>query len=550
MNTSVIFLYGPSGSGKSTTGLLLAQSLDLPFYDLDDEITRHTGKSIPDIFQKEGEPAFRRYEHDQLEQILSGGNGIGIPNSKVAENGRVIALGGGTLLDPATRQLVETSGVVILLSAPVETLTARLINCRDERPLLNGNVANSLPELLSRRSAHYASFPLTLDIALLTPQQAAWQAQISLGRFRVKGMEQANSFRPGAYNIIVRQGGLADLGMSLRNLGGSGPFLLVSDENVGRLYGKTALESLQKSGVDARVVLIPPGEQHKTMLTLSYLWDEFLSAGLERGSTVIALGGGVVSDLAGFAAATYLRGVKWVALPTSLLGMVDASLGGKTGADLPQGKNLVGAFHPPSLVLADPDTLLTLPLPELRSGMAEVVKHGVIADPALFERCASLADLGNTKTIQSEFPEIIRRAAAVKIQVIEEDPFEQGRRAALNLGHTIGHAVEKASGYNLSHGEAVAIGMVVETRLAEKIGLADPGLTETITGVFQHLGLPTDIPAELDRETILHSMGYDKKRAGGKLRFTLPVRIGEVKTGIEIDENWRRDALDPDFTRS
>ncbi|MBE3039889.1 MAG: 3-dehydroquinate synthase [Chloroflexi bacterium] len=547
MKASTIFLYGPSGSGKSTTGQLLAQNLDLPFYDLDVEITRHIGKSVPEIFAREGEPAFRQYEHAELQRILSGKNETGVLNPLTSGEGRVkkqqlmgntgkvIALGGGTLLDSGTRRLAETNGEVLLLYAPVEVLTTRLTNCDDERPLLNGNVSASLPELLARRAGHYASFPLKLDTSPLTPEQAAWQAHILLGLFRVKGMNHANPGHSSAYDIKVIQGGLAELGTLLINRGLTGSLVLVSDEHVGRLYAKGMLGALHKSGLTANAILIPPGERHKTMDTVSMLWEAFLSAGLERGSTVIALGGGVVSDLAGFAAATFLRGVRWVVLPTSLLGMADASLGGKTGADLPQGKNLVGAFHPPSLVLADPDTLLTLPLPELRSGLAEVVKHGIIADPELFERCASLVNLDKSETIKNEFPEIVRRAMAVKIQVIEEDPFEQGRRAALNLGHTIGHAVELASGYILRHGEAVAIGMVVEARLAERIGLADTGLAETIAGVLQHLGLPTVIPPGLDREVMVRSMGLDKKRAGGKLRFALPVRIGEVKVGVEID---------------
>ena len=550
MKSSTIFLYGPSGSGKSTTGLLLAQSLDLPFYDLDVEISRQTGKSVPEIFAQDGEPAFRRYEHAQLQRLLSSEYETDALNLLSSKKGKIIALGGGTLLDRATRELAENNGMVILLSAPVEILTSRLLACNDERPLLNGNVSASLPDLLTRRAAHYASFSLKIDTALLTPQQAAWQTNILLGLFRVKGLDQPFPGRSRTYDIIVRQGGLPDLGMLLQNKGLTGPFVVVSDENVARLYARGIVDTLSESGLTTTVHLISPGEQNKTMNTVSRLWDAFLSAGLERGSTVIALGGGVVSDLAGFAAATYLRGVRWVSLPTSLLSMVDASLGGKTGVDLPQGKNLVGAFHIPTLVLADPDTLLTLPFTELRSGLAEVVKHGIIADPDLFDRCASLVNLDRPETIKNDFPGIIRQAMAVKIQVIEEDPFEQGRRAALNLGHTIGHAVEIASGFSLSHGEAVAIGMVVETQLAEKIGLADHGLAENIAGVLQHLGLPTVIPPGLDREVILHSMGYDKKRAGGKLRFALPVRIGEVKTGIEIDEKWRINALFPDFTRS
>jgi len=245
---------------------------------------------------------------------------------------------------------------------------------------------------------------------------------------------------------------------------------------------------------------------------------------------VLALGGGVVGDAAGFAAATFLRGVPWVALPTSLLAMVDASLGGKTGVDLPQGKNLVGAFYPPRLVLADPQTLDTLPEAELRAGMAEVIKAGVIGDPELFELCAHGWD-----ALHLNLGEVVRRAMAVKISVIEEDPYEKGRRAALNLGHTLGHAVELVSGFQLRHGEAVAIGMVAEARLAERLEIAEPGLADEIERVLRELGLPVTIPAELDRQAVLSVMQVDKKRLDGSVRFALPVRLGETRVGVNVD---------------
>jgi 3-dehydroquinate synthase len=250
---------------------------------------------------------------------------------------------------------------------------------------------------------------------------------------------------------------------------------------------------------------------------------------LERGSPVVALGGGVTTDLAGFAAATYLRGVPWVALPTSLLGMVDASLGGKTGFDLPQGKNLVGVFNPPRLVLADPHTLQTLPAREFCSGMAEVIKAGIIADPALFHLCAQ-----GWEAVQASLEKVIRHAMAVKVRLIQQDPYEGGERAVLNLGHTIGHALELVSGYRLAHGEAVAVGMVVETRLAEALGIAQMGLADEIAVVLRRFNLPVGIPPGLDQQAIFDAMQVDKKKHLGELRFSLPVKIGEVKPGITL----------------
>ncbi|MFQ5578623.1 MAG: 3-dehydroquinate synthase [Anaerolineae bacterium] len=507
-----IFLYGPSGSGKSTVGRLLADSLALPFVDLDEEIESRAGVSIPKIFAAHGESRFRELEQAQLEEVLAKGGGV-------------VALGGGALTDPGNRALAEAAGPVLFLHAPPETLLARLgSDPANPRPLLAGDSAGHLKNLLAHRAEHYASFPLRLDTAALTPEQAAWQAQVLLGAFHVRGMGTG-------YDVRVRPGGLDSTGEGFHARGLHGPVGLVSDSNVGPLYAPRVQESLQKAGYRVGLVIIPAGEKHKTMETVSRLWASFLQTGLERGSTVLALGGGVVGDLAGFAAATFLRGIPWVALPTSLLAMVDASLGGKTGADLPEGKNLIGAFHPPRLVLADPEVLATLPAAEQRSGLAEVVKHGIIADPKLFR---DLVDFENLSGLR--WNEIVSRAMAVKIRVIQEDPYEGGRRAALNLGHTIGHAVELVSGFALRHGEAIAIGLVAEARLSERLGLAQPGLSETIAGTLRGLGLPTEIPPHLERAAIIRTMHMDKKRKGGVVRFALPVHVGEVKAGVEIDD--------------
>lgn len=317
----------------------------------------------------------------------------------------------------------------------------------------------------------------------------------------------------------------------LQDLGLRGPLAVVTDENVAHYYTQGVMESLRMAGLPAQLLSIPPGERHKSIETVNKLWEGFLNAGVERGSTVVALGGGIVGDLGGFAAATFLRGVSWVTVPTSLLAMVDASLGGKTGANLNRGKNLVGAFYPPKLVLADPVTLSTLPEIELRNGLAEVVKHGVIGDVGLFDLC----DQG-WQTLQADWDQVVRRAMAVKIEIIEQDPYEEGRRAALNLGHTIGHAVELASDYKLRHGEAVGIGMVAEARLAERLGLADSGLSKIIAATLEKLGLPATIPPGLDRQTVQRAIRVDKKLAKGEVRFALPISIGEVRTGVVIDD--------------
>ncbi len=490
---------------------------------MDEYIQVQAGAGIPAIFEAEGEAGFRQRERAALSQLLK-------------QPGGVVALGGGALLDPQNRALAEASGIVLCLVASMETLLKRLRLDLTSRPLLSNQSeissndpqsttsAQKLASLLTARAAHYASFPVRLDVNQISLAEAAWQAQVRLGRFRISGMGNA-------YDVCVLGGGLNALADLLQAHGLNSPLGMVCDANVAEIYADKVFESLASAGYAACPVTIQAGEAYKTLATVQDLWSGFLNAGLERSSTVIAIGGGVTGDLAGFAAATYLRGVRWVNIPTSLLAMIDASLGGKTGADLPQGKNLVGAFYPPTLVLADPAVLATLPEPEIRSGLAEVIKHGIIGDEYLFDCCAQ-----GWGAILERMEEIVRRAMAVKIQVIQTDPYEQGQRAALNLGHTLGHGLELASDYRLRHGEAVAIGIVAAARLSERLGLAEAGLAQRIARTLSRVGLPVEIPDGLDREKILAAMQVDKKRKDGKVRLALPIRIGEVRVGIAIDD--------------
>jgi len=259
---------------------------------------------------------------------------------------------------------------------------------------------------------------------------------------------------------------------------------------------------------------------------------------MERGGTILALGGGITNDMAGFAAATIMRGAAWVSIPTSLLSMVDASLGGKTGANLPEGKNLVGAFYPPKLVLADPETLQTLPEAEICNGLAEVVKHGVIADPELLKNLTIKNTTPSRVQASTKFDwaELVIRAMGVKIRIIEEDPYEQGIRAALNFGHTIGHSIESLTNYGIRHGEAVGIGMVAEARLAEHLGIAKSGLADEIAETLVSLGLPTEIPSEISALDLVAAMQSDKKKSKGVVKFALPVKIGEMRVGVVIED--------------
>ncbi len=497
-----IFLYGPPGTGKSTIGKILARNLKLPFIDLDRVIEKNAGMSVAQIMEVQGEPAFRDLETTALHNV-------------VTEKESVIALGGGALLREENRTLVENNGRTVLLMAQLQTLLGRLDSESTQRPLLAGDLRGKLASLLSKRKEHYSSFHLRVDVDGVSAKENAIQALAVLGRFHLRAM--------GEYDAIVQEAGAGQLGDMLKARGLLNT-ILVTDENVAKFHSEKVIAALRGSGFDPKVLITPAGEAHKNLETVSGLWHGFLENGLDRKSTVIALGGGVIGDLAGFAASTFMRGIHWVALPTTLLSMVDASLGGKTGFDLPEGKNLIGSFHPPKLVLADPQLLKTLPEAELISGLAEVLKHGIISDPQLFMLCTR-----GLPWVKDNIEEIVKRAMAVKIKIIEQDPYEKGFRGALNLGHTVGHAVELVSKFHLRHGEAVAIGMVAEAQYAERVGVAVTGLSETIVGALSALGLPIQIPKELPPEEIIRVMRVDKKKNAKAIRFALPVEIGKVK---------------------
>ena len=498
-----IFLYGPPGTGKSTIGKIVARNLKLPFVDLDRVIEADVDMPIAEIMERQGETAFRDLETAALKETV--GHALSVTDL----HDKVVALGGGALLRSGNRAFAERHGRVVVLMADVETLFQRLHESPIRRPLLAGNLRQKLTNLLETRLEHYASFSLKVDVRDKTAEHNAHSTQVLLGRHHL--------FAMGEYDVIV------DQASSLTKFPLESP-IIVTDTNVAKLHLAKVTSALQAAGHPTNAVILPAGEENKNLDLISHIWKDFLEHGLNRKSTVIALGGGVVSDMAGFAASTYMRGIDWVVVPTTLLAIVDASLGGKTGIDLPQGKNLVGSFHPPKLVLADPGLLLTLSDRELRSGMAEVVKHGIIADPELFNICSNGMDW-----VKNNLEEIVKRAMAVKIKIIEEDPYEKGIRAALNLGHTVGHAIEHVSGFTLSHGEAVAIGMVVVAKYAVRVGVAGTGLAEAIAGTLSGFGLPVHIPKELSREEIVRTMRVDKKKDGKSIRFALPVEIGKVK---------------------
>ena len=317
----------------------------------------------------------------------------------------------------------------------------------------------------------------------------------------------------GNYDILIEPGLLDGIGNRAAEFGLDSRVIVVTNTTVGPLYGERLVNVLP----NASMVAVPDGEQYKTLGTIADLYDSFIAYGADRHTTVVALGGGVIGDSAGFAAATYMRGVRFVQMPTSLLAMVDASVGGKVGVDLPQGKNLVGAFKQPESVLVDPDTLQTLPPREWRCGMAEVLKHGLLADEGLLD--SELHRLGQAA-------ELVKRAIQVKVDVVYEDPFEHGIRAHLNLGHTFGHAIEQVTNYAWSHGQAVGFGLLAATRLSARLGLCDYGLVTQVDAVLAQAGLPRQTGG-LDPEALYAAMATDKKWKDGRSRFVLLRGIGE-----------------------
>jgi 3-dehydroquinate synthase len=336
-----------------------------------------------------------------------------------------------------------------------------------------------------------------------------------------------------SYSILVGAGALAAIGPELSRLGVGRKAALVSDRAILDLHGAPVLKSLQGAGFEVREILVPPGEEAKTLAVAARIWDELQEAGLDRTSTVVVLGGGGVGDVAGFAAATYMRGVNFVQIPTTLLAQVDASSGGKTAIDHPRAKNLIGAFHQPRLVIVDPAVLSTLPEREYRSGLAEVIKHGVVLDADYF------ADLEASRAplLARDLPTLTRIIAGscrLKASVVERDETDAELRNVLNYGHTIGHAVEAATGYTRwVHGEAVSLGMAAEARLAERVGIAAAETTARQIGLLRAVGLPVEGSGAAPA-AVLEALARDKKARDGRVPFVLAPEIGKYRLVFDI----------------
>jgi 3-dehydroquinate synthase len=542
MSGNVVILCGFMGTGKSATGAALASLLGVPFIDTDRMIEESEGRPVSDVFARDGEARFRDLEADAVARIAT--------DPKVRK-GAVIATGGGTLLRDDAHVALATLGRMVVLDAPLEAIAERASMMRD-RPLLPRTHAgeidlDAMRELFGRRAPHYERVSWHVDTSGRTPAEVAFeifevlQHPEQMVHLRVDTrplLSQAG--RPGEARlsrIVIGRGALASLGRWLRECGLSGPAYVFVSRRVATHHGVAVRDALDAAKLTHHFIEVDDAEEAKTLDQAERLLYELTDAGATRDATAVALGGGVTGDLAGFAAATYMRGLAFVQVPTTLVAQVDASIGGKVGVNHPRVKNLIGTIHQPHLVLADPDTLATLPPRELSGGMAEVVKTAIIGSPALFERLRAAAAGGAPQSDPELLGECVLECVRIKGRIVEADPYERDVRRVLNLGHTFGHAVEAATGYrDLSHGEAVAVGLMAAISVSVKRGTATPDFLESTRRIFAACGLPAHAPA-LDAETLRRALGGDKKRRASGLTFVLPIAPGEVRIVNDVTED-------------
>ena len=494
-------LQGPPGAGKSTVGRLVADALGWTFVDSDAEVERQTGRSIREIFARDGEAWFRSRERAVLEAALR--------RDKV-----VVAAGGGAILDSVLRRSVLRASVLVTLRAPAEVLRARLAD-DGSRPLL-GARGEGLEALLQGRKAAYAECTRTVDV-VGSVQAAVADVIAALRGPRTVVVPLGERTYPVIFAPIQHAASLL----------GASPAVLVTDANVQRQWGDHAIREFGRA--PPRVVL-RPGEASKNLRSVERVWAAAGRSGADRNAVIASLGGGVVSDVAGFAAATWLRGVRYASIPTSLLAMADAAVGGKTGIDLPRGKNLVGAVHQPSLVCIHPAVLGTLPRRHLTAGLAEIVKIAAVFDPDFFAwletNASSIAawSAGTTAGDAAMIEDMIARAVQAKADVVARDELENGDRALLNFGHTVGHALEVGAGFRALHGDCVAAGMRAELALGEAIGLTSTELRRRVTSLMDAIGVSRAVHAY--RATARRALRYDKKGRPGAMRVVILTDLG------------------------
>jgi len=570
---SNIIITGFSGTGKSLVAREIAGQLGWDFIDTDNEIVSLAKKPIAEIFSSDGEGKFRKLEREAIKRASR-------------HSHRVIATGGGAIVDPQNRAKLARNGFIVCLEARPETIYQRLFqessHGSEIRPLLKGdNPLEHIRQLKAQRQPYYDDVDLVINTDDLSIDDVAkevvkgWRllrdarndkgrarndtppviarsaatkqshAPPGLPRLRLAMTEKAKAGNDVAEDvacwvetatqrcpIFVGYGSLGRLGEKLKKVGSSRVAIVISDGNVSRLYGDRVQEILKAAGFAVNSFVVPPGEESKSINTAIDIYNFLIKKRVERDDILIALGGGMIGDLAGFVAATYLRGIPWVQVPTSLVAMVDASIGGKVAVNHHEGKNLIGAFYQPNFVLADTQTLATLPKRELTSGWAEVVKYGLILDKEFFEFLESNAGR-LIKLEQDVVSKAIIRSASLKAQVVSQDEKERGQRIILNYGHTVAHGLEAATRYSqFLHGEAVAIGMMGAAKLSQKSGILPANVVKRQQSLLQKFGLPTSFSSTGLAE-IAEAMEVDKKTRAKKIRWVLLEDIG--KTAIRAN---------------
>ncbi len=510
-----VVLIGFSATGKTTVGRLLAERLRRAFIDVDELIAREAGRSIPEIFVAEGEPGFRQREARQLAAALR-------------EEGQVIAAGGGAPVPAENWRSMRGENCVVALTAEPATLRSRLDGTTD-RPMLRDGVDAALERLLPVRLPRY----LEADLVVATDgQDPPSVADTIVAALPEGGLLRIPVPVPGSPHEITVGRNLAHLVTPALDRAGVGNGIAVVHDAALTGQIQPLLVALPRRD-SSMTMAIGPGEAAKSLGVLHAIYEELARVHLDRSGAVIAVGGGAVGDVAGFAAATWMRGVRLVQMPTTLLAMVDSSIGGKTGVNLPAGKNLVGAVHQPVAIFCDLAYLDTLPGREFQAGWAEIIKSAIIGDASLFERlhAARAALMARDRTL---LPEILARTCALKARVVAEDPNEQGVRAVLNYGHTAGHALEAAAGFGtLLHGEAVAWGMRVAAHLSLRLGRCSPAAVQAQDELLRAYGFTATVP-RVDRSRLLVAMTHDKKVQAGSSRWVLLREIGQVEYGCSV----------------
>ncbi len=542
-----LVITGFSGTGKSLVAMEVALRLNWDFLDTDDEIVRQTGKPIAEIFRQDSEGKFRELEREMIRKACQ-------------QRQTVIAIGGGAIVDLQNYELLAKTGVIVCLEAKPETIYERLFREAarspetEVRPLLAvDNPLERIRQLKASRQPYYAKADWTIHTDGLSVSEVAEEVirassllhhtdSFQLSASSDKDVACIVKTATQSYPIFVGYGLLDKFGDKMKQTALSGTATIISDDNVFSLYGNKVEGILKDAGFAINSLVVPPSEETKSMDYAIRIYDFLVEHRAERDDIIIALGGGVVGDLAGFVAATFLRGMPWIQVPTSLVAMVDASIGGKVGVNHPEGKNLIGAFYQPNLVLADPQVLTTLPQRELTSGWAEVIKHGLILDKEFFEFLET-----NVNKVMKLEPELltkaIARSAAIKARVVSQDEKERtGKRTILNYGHTIAHGLETATQYKrLLHGEAVAIGMMGAAKLSQRLGLVPSAAVERQQALLQKFGLPTSLRAKrsnlkLSITGITRAMELDKKVKGKAIRWVLLQNIGKAVIRSDVPQ--------------